>query len=61
MTFRGECEEETGYISAVSVNSSLTVKLYDFAESNGNQYAAGTVYNGDTAIGYLVMVRNLNE
>ncbi|MBR6267871.1 MAG: zinc ribbon domain-containing protein [Selenomonadaceae bacterium] len=57
MTFEGDWDEERTSMDVYSVNSDLNCKINKFASKNGFDYALGTVYNGDTEIGEVAMIR----
>ncbi len=57
MTFKGDWDEERTSMDVYSVNSALNCKINKFVSKNGFDYAIGPVYNGDTEIGQVVMIR----
>ena len=61
MTFDGDWNEETAVIDAQSINSTLVVRIHDYVETEGVQYALGTVMDGNAAIGEIVFVRPANQ
>lgn len=57
MTLEGDWDEERTSMDVYSVNSDLNCKINIFVSKNGFDYALGTVYNGDTEIGQVTMIR----
>ncbi len=57
MRLEGKWDEAAGAIEATSTQSALRVVLGEFGEKEGIQYAMGDVYNGDTLIGGIYLVR----
>ncbi|MBQ7535398.1 MAG: zinc ribbon domain-containing protein [Stomatobaculum sp.] len=57
LKWEGDWDDGPGYIEVGSSQTSLNVILRDFVEAGGKQYALGSVYNGKTEIGDIVMIR----
>ena len=57
IVMNGDWDDDPGYFDVTSETSSLNMMVYDFVEAGGVQYALGTVYNGETEIGEVAMVR----
>ncbi|WP_022767435.1 zinc ribbon domain-containing protein [Butyrivibrio sp. NC2007] len=57
MTFEGDWDEEQTSMDVYSLNSDLNCKINKFVSKNGFDYAIGPVYNGDTEIGKVMMIR----
>ena len=57
MTLNGDWDEERTSMDVYSVNSDLNCKINTFVTKNGFDYALGTLYNGDSEIGKVVMIR----
>ena len=57
MTLEGDWDEERTSMDVYSVNSDLNCKINTFVTKNGFDYALGTLYNGDSEIGQVVMIR----
>ena len=53
----GDWDDDPGYIDVTSVTSELNLMIYDFVEAGGRQYALGSVYNGETEIGEVALIR----
>jgi len=57
IVMNGDWVDDPGYIDVTSETSTLRLLIYDFVEAGGRQYALGSVYNGDTEIGEVALVR----
>ena len=57
IVMNGDWVDDPGYIDVTSETSALNLLIYDFVEAGGRQYALGSVYNGDTEIGEVALVR----
>ena len=57
IVMKGDWDEEIGYMDVTSETSALNLVIYDFVEAGGMQYALGSVYNGETEIGEVAMIR----
>ncbi len=57
IVMEGDWDDDPGYIDVTSVTSELNMMIYDFVEAGGRQYALGSVYNGETEIGEVALMR----
>jgi len=57
MILEGDWNPEFGGMEVASGQSTLNMKIYDYVEAGKSQYAWGTLGDGDTDIGEVVMIR----
>ena len=57
IVLNGDWDDDPGYMDVTSETSAMNLVIYDFAEADGVQYAQGIVFNGETEIGEVALVR----
>ena len=60
LTFQGDWNPETAVIDVESLNSSLVLRIRNFAEADGVQYGLGSICDGDIEIGHIALVRSID-
>ncbi len=57
IVLNGDWDDDPGYMDVTSETSAMNLVIYDFVEAGSVQYALGVVYNGETEIGEVALVR----